>query len=88
MSVISRLDKAREGISVFCLQGRRWLPRTLPIWYNLIGFRAFLTLFAVSYLSKLFVVDIEKMFNYLDFEVQRRDGSQLSFDHYFKVCDL
>ncbi|KAJ3309245.1 hypothetical protein HDU76_003679 [Blyttiomyces sp. JEL0837] len=33
----------------------------------------------------LFVSHVENMRPYLDFEVQRRDGVALSFDHYFKI---
>ncbi|KAJ3277737.1 hypothetical protein HDU76_010196, partial [Blyttiomyces sp. JEL0837] len=40
---------------------------------------------SASYLTKIFVLEIENMRAYLDFEVQRRDGVYLKGDHYFKI---
>ncbi|KAJ3315063.1 hypothetical protein HDU76_002283, partial [Blyttiomyces sp. JEL0837] len=40
---------------------------------------------SASYLTKIFVLEIENMRAYLDFEVQRRDGVYLKADHYFKI---
>ncbi|KAJ3097227.1 hypothetical protein HDU97_005071 [Phlyctochytrium planicorne] len=41
---------------------------------------------SVSYLVKLLIAEISRMRNYLDFEVQRRQGEMLCMDHYHGLC--
>ncbi|KAJ3004701.1 UNVERIFIED_CONTAM: hypothetical protein HDU68_004936 [Siphonaria sp. JEL0065] len=41
---------------------------------------------SVKYLSAVFVKDNGRRRDWLDFEVQRRDGKVLCIDHYFKIC--
>ncbi|KAJ3072618.1 hypothetical protein HDU98_003249 [Podochytrium sp. JEL0797] len=41
---------------------------------------------SVGYLSKMFVMDNARRRDWLDFEVQRRNGKVLCIDHHFKIC--
>ncbi|ORY29256.1 hypothetical protein BCR33DRAFT_772567 [Rhizoclosmatium globosum] len=41
---------------------------------------------SINYLKKILVKDNLKRRDWLDFEVQRRSGTVLSIDHYYKIC--